>query len=214
MSKVQVEILGLSASPASTGAYALILKETHGSRRLPIVIGAFEAQAIAFEMEGIKPPRPLTHDLLKALLDTLGSTLVEVCINNLTDGTFHAQLVLDGDGVEVDARPSDAVALAVRCQAPIFVTDEVMDEVGFTPEDADEEMDEEDMEGGDSGAFGDESEDELFQQPKFEKPKPETMPTSKIDQLRALMNKAISSEDYERAAQLRDEIQKMLGTSQ
>lgn len=212
MSKVQVEILGLSASPASTGAYALILKETHGSRRLPIVIGAFEAQAIAFEMEGIKPPRPLTHDLLKALLDTLGSTLIEVCINNLTDGTFHAQLVIDNEGTEVDARPSDAVALAVRCQAPIFVSEEVMDEVGFTPEDADEEAEDDEMD-GDADGF-EEPESELFQQPKFEKPKPETMPTSKIDQLRALMNKAITSEDYERAAQLRDEIQKMLGASQ
>src|SRR5512142_328638 len=93
--KVQVDILGLSTSPASGGAYALILKEVNGNRRLPIIIGAFEAQSIALEMEGIKPPRPLTHDLMKSILDALGGSLSDVTISDLKDGTFYARLNVD-----------------------------------------------------------------------------------------------------------------------
>ena len=92
MEKIQVDILGLSTSPASGGAYALILKEVNGNRRLPIIIGAFEAQSIALEMEGIKPPRPLTHDLMKNLLETMGADLAEITISELRDGTFYAKL--------------------------------------------------------------------------------------------------------------------------
>lgn len=114
MSKIQVDIIGISTSPSSNGAYALILQETHGNRRLPIVIGAFEAQAIALEMENIHPPRPMTHDLMKSTIEALGASLVEVTINDLNDGTFYAQLILDSTGVEIDSRPSDAIALAVR----------------------------------------------------------------------------------------------------
>jgi bifunctional DNase/RNase len=124
--KVQVDILGLSSSQASGGAYALILKETNGPRRLPIIIGAFEAQSIALEMEGIKPPRPLTHDLMKNLIDSLGGELIDVLINDLRDGTFFAHINLDTQ--EIDARPSDAIAIAVRYGAPIFVAEKVMAE--------------------------------------------------------------------------------------
>ena len=92
MEKIQVDILGLSTSPASGGAYALILKEVNGNRRLPIIIGAFEAQSIALEMEGIKPPRPLTHDLMKNIIDSLGTELAEIMISELKDGTFYAKL--------------------------------------------------------------------------------------------------------------------------
>src|SRR5512135_3466802 len=105
MDRVQVDILGLSTNPASGGAYALILREVNGQRRLPIIIGAFEAQSIALEMEGIKPPRPLTHDLMKNLIDSLGGDLVDVFINELRDGTFFARLNLETQ--EVDSRPSD-----------------------------------------------------------------------------------------------------------
>ena len=137
MERIQVDILGLSTSPSSGGAYALILKEVNGLRRLPIIIGAFEAQSIALEMEGIKPPRPLKHDLLKNVMDSLGSTLTDVFINELKDGTFYAKLNLDSQ--EVDSRPSDAIALAVRYGAPIFVADKVMDEAGFVPDNEDAE---------------------------------------------------------------------------
>src|SRR5512135_208282 len=106
--KVQVDILGLSTSPASGGAYALILKEVSGNRRLPIIIGAFEAQAIALEIEAIKPPRPMTHDLLRNVIVTLGYTLLRVTITELREGTFYARIAFDQGQEELDARPSDA----------------------------------------------------------------------------------------------------------
>ena len=96
MEKVQVDILGLSTSPSSAGAYALILKETNGKRKLPIIIGAFEAQSVAFELEGMKPPRPLTHDLMRNIIDLFAVSLNEVCINELRDGTFYAKLLVEG----------------------------------------------------------------------------------------------------------------------
>ncbi|MBI1806414.1 MAG: bifunctional nuclease family protein, partial [Ignavibacteria bacterium] len=137
MEKIQVDILGLSTSPASGGAYALILKEVNGNRRLPIIIGAFEAQSIALEMEGIKPPRPLTHDLIKNILETMGADLAEITISELRDGTFYAKLSFDSQ--EIDARPSDAIALAVRFGAPIYVAEKVMEEAAFLPENEEQE---------------------------------------------------------------------------
>ena len=105
------------------------------SRRLPIIIGAFEAQAIALEMEGIKPPRPLTHDLLKTLVDNLGANVVEIVVNELKENTFYAKIILEASGLtnEIDARPSDAIALAVRTYAPIFVNELVMSAAAFIP---------------------------------------------------------------------------------
>ena len=140
MDKVMVDILGLSPSPSSPGAYALILKETEGERRLPIIIGQFEAQAIALELEGIKPPRPLTHDLVKNVLDSLGNVLSDVLISELRDGTFYARLNVEGNSLnhEIDARPSDAIAIAIRFGAPIYVAETVMEEAAATPETPDE----------------------------------------------------------------------------
>ncbi len=178
MNKIQVEILGLSTNPTSGGAYALILKESKGTRRLPIIIGAFEAQSIALEIEGIKPPRPLTHDLMKTIIHTLESSLIEIIINDLREGTFYALLRLERQ--EVDARPSDAIALAVRFGVPIFVAEHVMDEAGFFPE-----------------------EDEESQEPKKEQS------LTKVEALKAQLQEAIEREDYEKAAVLRDEIKKV-----
>jgi bifunctional DNase/RNase len=185
MEKIQVDILGLSNSPASGGAYALILKEVNGNRRLPIIIGAFEAQSIALEMEGVKPPRPLTHDLIKSILDSLGSELAEITINELKDGTFYAKLSLDSQ--EIDARPSDAIALAVRYGAPIFVSEKVMEEAAFLPENEEQEQADAAKAGG----------------------KPKEPGVSKLEALRAQLIEAIEREDYEKAAKLRDEIRKL-----
>ncbi len=187
MDKVQVDILGLSTSPASGGAYALILKEVSGNRRLPIIIGAFEAQSIALEMEGIKPPRPLTHDLMKTIIDRLGVSLSEVTVSELKDGTFYAKLSLDSQ--EIDSRPSDAIALAVRYGVPIYVSEKVMDEASFVPESEGEEG-------------------ERLPPPAKEKKAP-TPKLSKLEALHLDLKDAIEKEDYERAARIRDEIRKL-----
>ncbi len=192
MDKVEVEILGLSASPASNGAYALILQEVDGDRRLAIVIGSFEASAIALEMEDFKPSRPMTHDLCKTLIKQFDSSLDQVVINGLKDGTYYAQLEMQNVDASIDARPSDAIALAVRFKAPIYVVAKVMDEASFKMEETTEEQSSDDssattveealqVEGG--------SEDEL-------------------ELLRSELILAIEKEDYEKAAILRDEIAK------
>jgi bifunctional DNase/RNase len=187
--KVQVDILGLSTSPSSAGAYALILKETNGKRKLPIIIGAFEAQSIALELEGMKPPRPLTHDLMRNIIDLFAVSLNEVCINELRDGTFYAKLTIEGlsETQEVDSRPSDAIALAVRYGAPIFVGEEVLNEAGVISEDEDE------------------TEETLTKEETASVKKPVT----KIEQLQTSLKEAIEKEDYEKAAKLRDDIRKM-----
>jgi bifunctional DNase/RNase len=207
VSKIQVEILGISTSPSSNGAYALILQESDGKRRLPIVIGAFEAQAIALEMEGIRPPRPMTHDLIKNSLETLGATLTEVIINDLNDGTFYAQLILDATSVEIDARPSDAIALAVRFQAPIYVSEEVMNEAGFIPEGsgADNESDD-DNDDPILRAAAQEEEDENPISPSRQETRQPSKPKNRLEALKLELDKAIEQEDYEKAAALRDQI--------
>ncbi len=187
MEKVQVDILGLSTSPASGGAYALILKEMSGNRRLPIIIGAFEAQSIALEMEGIKPPRPLTHDLMKTIIDRMGVSLSEVTVYELRDGTFYAKISLDSQ--EIDSRPSDAIALAVRYSVPIYVSEKVMEEASFVPE-----------------AEGEEG-DKLSLPPQEKKPG--SLKLSKLESLNAQLKESIEKEDYEKAARLRDEIRKL-----
>ncbi len=196
MNKVEVEILGLSASPSAGGAYALLLKETYGNRRLPIIIGSFEAQSIALELEGIKPPRPLTHDLLKNMIDHLGGTVTEIIIDELKENTFYAKVCIEVSSLnsEIDSRPSDAIALAVRTEAPLYVSEEVMNNAAFIPSSEDEE-------------FSEESPSAPTEETK--KPLKETKIGSLQDQLR----EAIEKEDYERAAKIRDEINKRKGSN-
>ncbi len=196
MDKVMVDILGLSPSPSSPGAYALILKEVSGERRLPIIIGQFEAQAIALELEGIKPPRPLTHDLVKNVLDSLGTTLSDVVVSELRDGTFFARLNVEGNSVnhEIDARPSDAIAIAIRFGVPIYVSEAVMEEASTMPE-------------AEEGEQQIESEGE---HPKKSREKtPAYTKESKMEQLQKELTDAVGREDYERAAKLRDEIRRL-----
>ena len=192
MEIIQVDIVGLSTSPSSGGAYALVLGEIEGNRRLPIIIGAFEAQAIALELENIQPPRPMTHDLLRDLFETLGSEILDVVIDELREGTFYAKVrfIHQGDENQLDARPSDAVALAVRVGAPIYVAPSVLDEAGIPTEE--------------------EGVSPLATRSTVEEEKP-AKPKSKLKQMEDMLEKAIGEENYERAAQLRDEIQRLKG---
>jgi hypothetical protein len=196
MDKVQLVVLGLSASPASNNAYALIMKEVDGERRLPIIIGAFEAQAIALEMEGVIPPRPMTHDLIKAIVDSFDSTLTEVHINDLVDGTFYAKLIFDNE-IEIDSRPSDAVALAVRYGIPVFVNADILDMTGVVPQDEEQPNHDDD--------------DLKFMKEPDKKSK--IQPKSKVEQLQIELDKAIKDENYEKAANLRDELKRLLESS-
>lgn len=196
MERVLVDILGLSTNPASGGAYALILREVEGNRRLPIIIGQAEAQSIALEMEGIKPPRPLTHDLMKNIIAAFGAELTDVLIDDLRDGTFYAKLNIDNQ--VIDSRPSDAIALAVRYGAQIFVATNVMDEAAFVPE---EEEDEEKKEEGKGK--------QMASTPKQQKTPPETTKAIRLEEMHQQLKQAIEKEDYEKAASLRDEIRRL-----
>ncbi len=198
MNKVQVEILGLSASPSSGGAYALLLKEVYGMRRLPIIIGSFEAQSIALEMEGIKPPRPLTHDLLKTVIDNLGATITEIIIDELRDNTFYAKIKIEVATLinEIDSRPSDAIALAVRTGSPLYVSEEVMRLAAFIPSSEDTEE------------FEKEGDAPISEKEKSQK---KNVQETKLAQLQDQLREAIEKEDYERAAKIRDEINRLSG---
>jgi bifunctional DNase/RNase len=192
--KVQVDIMGLSPTPApGAGGYALILKEVGGERRLPIIIGSFEAQHIALELEGIKPPRPLTHDLLHNIIEQLGFSVNYVYINELRDGTFFAKIKMDVASLdEIDSRPSDAIALALKFAVPIYVSEEVMNEVSFTPEKEETETEQ-----------NSEREKEKTMEPIFDPF------LKKLNQLKSDLKNAVEKEDYEKAATLRDEIKKL-----
>jgi len=190
MEYIQVDIIGLSTSPSSGGAYALVLGEIEGNRRLPIIIGAFEAQAIALELEKIQPPRPMTHDLLRDLFDVMGAEVLDVVIDELREGTFFAKIryIHEGEEGHLDSRPSDAVALAVRVDAPIYVSPPVLEEAGILSDD--------DVIAATEVVERDEDVEES-----------ET-PMSELERLEEQLAKAIKEEDYEKAANLRDDIQR------
>lgn len=194
MDKVEIFVLGLSTTPTMNNSYTLILKEVDGNRRLPIVIGGFEAQSIALEIEEVSPPRPMTHDLIKSIIENLGWTLTEVNITELKEGTFYANLYFEEHGVEIDARPSDAIAIALRLQAPIYINADILDEIGFEDEEPK------------TGKVKDSK--ETKETPKEYSTKDKKSITS-LDKMQAKLDVAIKNEDYELAAQIRDEIQKL-----
>ena len=210
---LQVDIFGLSLTPyKSGGGFAIILKETGGDRRLPIIIGQFEAQAIALELEGKKQQRPLTHDLLKEVIENFGYAVSSVYISELKDSTFVAKIKFDSMSVEeLDARPSDAIAIALKFAAPIYVSSSIMDEVGFTPEFEDQiTPKDEDYEGGEDAEAEDiDDENEEGRLLKEDESKTLTAKDRKLKQLKSELDEAVTQENYEKAAQLRDAIQKL-----
>ncbi|MBI2793578.1 MAG: bifunctional nuclease family protein [Ignavibacteria bacterium] len=198
MNKVQVDIFGLTDRGMSQGAFALILKESDGPRRMPIIIGVPEAQAIANELEGVHAQRPMTHDLLRNVIEALGGRLREVVIHSLKEGTFYASLIFDFSDLEVDARPSDAIAIAVRCGVPIFVAEEILDEAAVEQSEA--ALSEEEAEDA-------EEEEGSVIPPAKEEAEP--VPLTYREKLEKELEDAIRAEDYEKAARLRDELNKV-----
>lgn len=202
MGKIQLKVLGISYSQTQSGAYALVLSEARGSRRIPIIVGGFEAQAIAIELEGLAPPRPLTHDLFKNFSDSYGITLLEVNIHKLEEGVFFANILCEQQGqrVTLDARTSDAIALAMRFKCPIFTTEEIVEKAGIV-------LDfEKEGEEGMAGAQAEGEEIEIkTETPKKKGGSPE-LAGANMDELRSLLADAVSNEDYERASEIRDEI--------
>lgn len=205
MKKIQLDIVGLSYSQTQSGAYALVLGELNGNRRLPIIIGSFEAQAIAVEIEKIIPSRPLTHDLLKKFAESYDIYIQEVLIYNLVDGIFFARIMtkLGNEIKELDARTSDAVALAVRFNCPIYTYEFIMSSAGIVIESSDFAF----LENIASTPHI-ETIDEINE--KHSQPQQPVSPYSSLtkEQLENTLQKAIDNEKYEIAARIRDEIER------
>ncbi len=194
MEKIELEIVGLSYSQTQSGAYALVLGENDGKRRLPIIIGGFEAQAIAIELEGMTPSRPLTHDLFKSLTEKFDIHVKEVIVYNLVEGIFFAKVIADLNGVEqeIDARTSDAIALAVRYRCPVYTYEFILSSAGIILEDEDQIAEGED-----------EDKTEIVPDNQGEKP---GLKGSSLSDLEKQLQEAIDMEDYEKASKIRDEI--------
>jgi len=205
MSLVKLSIKGISYSQTQNGAYALILNEVDGERKLPIVIGAFEAQSIAIALEKeIKPPRPLTHDLFKNFAERFDIVVKQVIIHKLVDGVFYSSIICERDKIEeiIDARTSDAIALALRFSAPIFTYKNILDKAGIylktNNQDSDTDSQEIDDILSNPETFGNENNqhtDRMYMK-------------HSLQELTELLEQAVSQEDYEKAAQIRDEISK------
>jgi len=189
--KIKLSILGLSYSQTQSGAYALVLAEEDGDRRIPIIIGGVEAQSIAIKLEGLEPPRPLTHDLFFNFAQTFQIEISEVVIYRLEEGIFYAELICikdDGEEVHIDSRTSDAVALALRFNCPIYTYEEIMDKAGIILE---------------------------FSKKESATPKPKTSKSGgpkygkkTLEELQQMLEEAIAAEEYEKASEIRDEINK------
>jgi hypothetical protein len=192
MKKVKLKVLGISYSQTQSGAYALVLAEEKGERRIPIIIGGFEAQSIVIKLENLAPPRPLTHDLFKSFADIFSIDITEVFIYKLEEGVFYSRLVCNNGEkeVDIDSRTSDAVALALRFNCQIYTTDDILDKAGINLASTDALVpdieEEETKEVPDKEKYSAFTEDELFR----------------------MIDEAVKTEDYERAASIRDEIEK------
>jgi bifunctional DNase/RNase len=195
VNKIQLDIIGLQSSQSQSGSFALVLGERDGDRRLPIIIGMFEAQAIAIEMEKIIPNRPMTHDLFKSFAHEFKYKVEEIIISDLKEGVFFAKIICTSEygHVEIDARPSDAIAISLRFDAKIYTYEKILAEAGIVLSD-EEEVEE---------IAGKEVKEKKSDVIKTEKGSIEDF---SLDKLNKLLEKAIEDEDYEKAARLRDEI--------
>ncbi|MBN2596732.1 MAG: bifunctional nuclease family protein [Marinifilaceae bacterium] len=195
MGKIKLNVLGLSYSQTQTGAYALVLSEEDGDRRIPIIIGGVEAQSIAIQLEELEPPRPLTHDLFKSFAEAFAVNVVEVNIYRLEEGIFYSELICEKglSRIRIDSRTSDAVAIALRFKCPIFTTEEIIEKAGIV-----------------LSIEGEAEESMIAGQTDPEVPKPEKRRSQfteySLSQLRGMLEDAVRDEDYERASLIRDEI--------
>lgn len=192
MKRVKLKVMGISYSQTQSGAYALILIEENGDRRIPIIIGGFEAQAIVIKLENLDPPRPLTHDLFKKFADEFNISVIEVMIYKLEEGVFFSKLVCNNGEKEysIDSRTSDAVAIALRFGCPIYITEEILKKAGITVNPSDSEM------------------SSVNEVESFFEPEKTKYDTYSDEELYKIIDEAIKTEDYEKAAAVRDEIAK------
>jgi bifunctional DNase/RNase len=196
MKKIELEIVALSHSITQTHSYAVVLGEVKGLRRLPIVIGGFEAQAIAVALERMQPSRPLTHDLMKNFMNAFNVELMEIVINDLQEGIFYSKLVCinEHDTVEIDSRTSDALALAVRFGCPIYTYDHILESAGILMEDTGKKKKTEvPVEQSTSSSLSSSK---------------ENLSSLSVDELETLLNEVLEQEDYLRAIAIRDELKK------
>jgi len=190
--KIKLNILGLSYSQTQSGAYALVLAEEEGERRIPIIIGGVEAQSIAIKLEGLEPPRPLTHDLFLNFSRAFDIEIIEVIIYKLEEGIFYSELVCmkDGEEIRIDSRTSDAVALSLRFNCPIYTYESIIESAGIVLD------------------VTSDQESEVSSESKTQSSDKNKYSGLSIDELNKMLDNAISKEDYEKASEIRDEIQK------
>ena len=202
MKLIQLNIKGISYSETQTGAYALILSEVDGGRRLPIIIGGFEAQSVAIALDKeLKPKRPLTHDLFKNFADRFNIHIKQVIIHKLVDGVFYSSLICKSDKTEkiIDSRTSDAIAMALRFNAPIFIYDSILNQAGF---------DEKSIRKSKKDKTEESWIQDFVEEQSHKKKVPEDLKKLSVSKLKSLLNKLVNLEDYEKAVKIRDEISK------
>jgi bifunctional DNase/RNase len=200
MSKIKLNVLGISYSQTQTGAYALVLTEEQGERRIPIIIGGFEAQAIAIQLEGLKPPRPLTHDLFLNFSMSFGISIKEVNIYRLEEGVFYSKLICHNAGKEIaiDARTSDAIALALRFKCPIYTTEDILQKSGIVI----------DIQERAEGSKSVKKEPTHIETKKSTAPGKNKYKDLDLKSLKELLDEAVKNEEYEKASLIQDEINK------
>ena len=202
MKLIQLKIKGISYSDTQTGAYALILREIDGNRRLPIIIGGFEAQSIAIALEKeLKPKRPLTHDLFRNFAERFNIYIKQVIIHKLVDGVFYSSLICERDKIEeiIDARTSDAIAMAIRFGAPVFIYDSILKQAGFDENNIIEDK---------KNKEGENWIKNFVEEQSKQKAVPDDLNKLSLSKLKSLLNKLVNLEDYEKAVKIRDEISK------